>query len=216
LTLSRTTATLFDMTVAAGRRSRGEGWGRVVASISVAGTVLTVIAVLVLGVALYGFMVEFGGSPAPWWYWPSVLGFAVAGVLGLLLTSRMPRLALVFRLVGWTPLLAVGLSGPWLMAPAAVVGAAHISLLLTSWTQRLVVRLLAGVAVSVGLALLAVPVVLDLSCENVGDPPETCDAWYRSIAGWGVFEADDRHLAGWGVVVTLAGVLVAIPVPRRD
>jgi hypothetical protein len=206
------------MTIAENQRSGREVWGRVLVGVSVAGTVLTVVVVLLFGVFLYEFMADFGGSPAPWWYWPSVLGFAVAGVLGLGLSTRTPRLALVLRLVACVPLIAIGLTSPWLMAAVVLVGAAHVSLLLATWrsTQHTPGRLVAGAVAAVILALLIVPVDQDLSCENVGDPPETCDAWYSSAMGWGLYEEDDRHLRGWIVVAVLAGALVAIPVPPRD
>lgn len=195
-----------------------ERWGRAVVAVSVAGGVLTVIAVLLLGMAVYGFMSEFGGSPPPWWYWPSVLGFAASGVLGLVLTSAIPWLAYLLRLIGWVPLLSVGASSPWLLAVVLLPGVAHVSLLLTTWgwTRSVAGRWVVAAGVSVMLALLTVPVDRELSCETPGDPPETCDAWYRTTAGWGLFEEDDRQLVGWVLVVLLGGVLVAIPVPPRE
>lgn len=194
-------------------------WRTALIRVSVVGTVLATLTVFLLVAVLAGFASEFSsGQASTWGYWVAGMGFAVAGVLGLGLTSRLPTLAYLLRLVAVLPFVSVGFVHPWAMLPAVVVGAAHVSLLLThwGWFRRPAPRAIAGMVVSGLLALLVVPVTQELSCENVGDPPETCDVWYRSTVGWGVYEDDDRHLVGWVVVALTGGLVVAVPVARDD
>jgi hypothetical protein len=177
-----------------------------------------VVAVLGLAFVVYGFASEFGGSPPPWWYWPVWLSFAAAGIAGLALTVGVPLLPYLLRLVSLFPVLAVGLVSPWLMLPVVVVAAADVSCMLShwAWPRRVFPRALVGVAMAVLLAIFTVPVDKDLSCENPGDPPETCDVSYVTVLGWGYFEEDDRKLGGWILVALLGGLLVALPVVRDE
>lgn len=193
-------------------------WGSVLTGVSIIGTVLTVLAVLGLSLVVYGFASEFGGSPPPWWYWPVWLGFAAAGIAGLSITVGVPLLPYLLRLVCLSPVLAVGLASPWLMLPVVVVAAADVSLMLShwAWPRRVGYRVLAGAAMAVLLATFVLPLDKELSCENLGDPPETCDVWYLNVLGWGYYEEDNRDLAGWILVALLGGLLVALPVARDE
>lgn len=193
-------------------------WLRALAGISIVGTILAALSVFLLA-GLYAMLAgEMGGEESTGWYWLVALGFAAAGVAGLLLTSPLPTLAYLLRLVAVLPMLSVGFVSPWLMTPAVVVAAADVSLMLShwSWTRGVAVRPLAGIATAAFLAVALVPVDTELSCENLGDPPETCDAWYVSTLGFGLYEDDNRNLVGWGLVALLGGLIVAVPVTRDD
>ena len=191
-------------------------WGRVLAGVSIGGTILAVLSVFLLTAGIVLFASEMSGAESTWWYWLVALGFAAAGVMGLVLTSAAPSLAYLLRLAAVLPMLSLGFASAWLMAPAVVVGAADLSLMVSHWTwaRRKTVRGLAGLATTVILGVIVLPVSEEFSCENPGDPVATCEAWYGNVLGWSTYEEDQRNLVGWGLVAVLGGLIVALPVTR--
>ena len=188
------------------------------AVVSIVGTALAVLSVFLLAAIIVVLSRDWGGEQSTWWYWVVALAFAVAGVAGLLLTARVPTLAYLLRLVAVLPMLSIGFASPWLLAPAVVVVAADLSLMMscTVRLQRGAVRVAVGVATALVLALVFLPVSRELNCENPGDPTATCEAWYGNILGWTTYEERDRNLVGWALVAALGGLMVAIPARRDD
>lgn len=187
------------------------------AGVSIGGTILAVLSVFLLALVVVELARSFGGDDEPMeWLWLVAIAFACAGVAGLVLTSRVPTVAYLLRLVAVLPVLSLGFVSPWLMAPAVLVGAADLSLMMShwAWARPKAVRALAGLATAVILGVIVLPVSQELSCENPGDPPATCEAWYGNILGWSTYEEDQRNLVGWGLVALLGGLIVALPVTR--
>lgn len=201
--------------------TRGPGgaasrWGRVLAVVSIAGTILAVMSVFVLTLGAAMLVSGFDGSDDPtWWFWLIASGFATVGLAGLLLTSRLPTVAYILRLVAVLPLLALGFVTPWLMLPVILVGGADLSLMVShrSWGHQPLFRVLAGVVTTVVLIIVIVPLSEVRSCENPGHRA-ACEVRYGSVLGYTAYAPEEQNLIGWGLLAVLGGLLVALPVTR--
>jgi len=186
-------------------------WGTSVAGISILGTVLASMGVFVLAAAAVTLNEGLGGQDSTWPWWLGALCFAAAGAVGLVLTSRLPVVAYALRLVAMVPLLVLGLVGIWLMIPAALIAACHLSLMLSHirWTLNGAGRWVVAVLVGVGFAVVTLPVV-EVGCR----PKSGTDCEYNSILGWGFYERQQPLL--WGGLAVLVAVIVGLPVARDE
>ncbi len=199
-----------------GSGGAASGWGRVLAVVSIAGTILAVMSVFLLTLGATMLVSGFDGGDDPtWWFWLIAIGFATVGMAGLLLTSRWPTVAYLLRLMALLPLFALGFVTPWLMLPVILVGGAHLSLMVShrSWGHQPLFRVLAGVVTTVVLVIFIVPLSEVRSCENPGHRP-ACEVRYGSVLGYTAYKPHEQDLIGWGLLAVLGGLIAGLPVTR--
>lgn len=201
-----------------GREGSARAWGTLLAGVSIVGTIIASMAVFVLAMLMSVISEDFGGGAgASWAYWLVALAFAVAGLAGLVLTSRLPSLAYLLRAAALVPALLVGLLTPWVLALPALVLAADLSLLLSHWTwgSRPVGRWMAAIALGLVCAGVTLPSAADEWCDRPRDPGSYCEVTYDNAVGMN-FQEGERALLGWVLVAALVTVVVGLPVLRDE
>ena len=184
-------------------------WGNVLEAVSVVGTVLAVLADLLLALLAVGIYSEMSGETdvvADLWVWGAAVLLVVLGIAGLALTSRTPVLAYALRIAVAVPFLGLGLVSFWFMLAAVLFVAANISLALGSLPggEHPWVRLSVAAFAGLSFVLLAVPFVAD-GCQR---PRQHCE--YESLLGWGAH--DSQQVVAWVCLAVIVVALIGHPV----